>query len=55
MEILRDCRGEGPDAELTEFMPSMNRKERADRLIQEDRAAVARLQLSDREKELLAL
>lgn len=42
-------------AELAEFMPSMNRKERADRLIREDRAAVARLQLSDTEKELLAL
>ena len=42
-------------AELAEFMPSMSKKERADRLIREDRAAVARLQLSDTEKELLAL
>lgn len=42
-------------AELAEFMPSMSKKERADRLIQEDRAAVARLQLSDTEKELLVL
>lgn len=42
-------------AELAKFMPSMRKKERADRLIREDRAAVARLQLSDTEKELLAL
>lgn len=42
-------------AELAEFMPSMRKKERADRQIRKDRAAVARLQLSDMEKELLAL
>lgn len=42
-------------AELAEFMPSMSKKNKADRLIREDRAAVARLQLSDTEKELLAL
>lgn len=42
-------------AELAEFMPSMSKKERADRQIRKDRAAVARLLLSDTEKELLAL
>lgn len=42
-------------AELAEFMPSMSKKERADRQIWKDRAAVARLRLSDTEKELLAL
>lgn len=42
-------------AELAEFMPSIRKKERADRQIREDRAAVAQLQLSDTEKELLAL
>lgn len=42
-------------AELAEFMPSMSKKERADRQIRKDRAAVARLQLSDTEKELLVL
>ncbi len=42
-------------AELAEFMPSISKKNRADRQIQRDRAAVAQLQLSDTEKELLAL
>lgn len=42
-------------AELAEFMPSTSRKERAERWIRRDREAVARLQLSDTEKELLAL
>lgn len=42
-------------AELAEFMPSTSRKERAERWIRRDRAAVAQLQLSDTEKELLAL
>lgn len=42
-------------AELAEFMPSTSRKERAERWIKRDREAVARLQLSDTEKELLAL
>lgn len=42
-------------AELAEFMPSMSKKNKADRQIRKDRAAVARLQLSDTEKELLAL
>lgn len=42
-------------AELAEFMPSISKKNRADRQIRKDREAVARLQLSDTEKELLAL
>lgn len=42
-------------AELAEFMPSMSKKNKADRQIRKDRTAVARLQLSDTEKELLAL
>lgn len=41
--------------ELAEFMPSMSEKNKADRQIRKDREAVARLQLSDTEKELLAL
>lgn len=41
--------------ELAEFMPSMSEKNKADRQIRKDRAAMARLQLSDTEKELLAL
>lgn len=42
-------------ADLAEFMPSISKKNRADRQIQRDRAVVAQLQLSDTEKELLAL
>lgn len=42
-------------AELAGFMPSISKKERADRWIKRDREAVTRLQLSDTEKELLAL
>ena len=54
-KAFRSIRAGRYGAELAEFMPSMSKKERADRLIREDRAAVARLQLSDTEKELLAL
>jgi len=41
--------------ELAEFMPSMSKRNEADRQIRKDREAVARLQLSNTEKELLAL
>ena len=54
-KAFRSIRAGRYGAELAEFMPSMSKKERADRLIREDRAAVARLQLSNTEKELLAL
>ena len=54
-KAFRSIRAGRYGAELAEFMPSMSKKERADRLIREDRAAVAQLQLSDTEKELLAL
>ena len=42
-------------SELAEFMPDTARKERADRIIKQDRAALSRLQLSTEEKEMLAL
>lgn len=41
--------------ELSEFMPSISGKERADRMIRKARAEMERLQLTDDEKGLLAL
>lgn len=40
---------------LAEFMPSMSKKEQANRQIRRDQIAIARLQLSETEKEFLAL
>lgn len=42
-------------AALSEFLPSMSDKARADRLILRDRAALEQLELSQAEKEMLAL
>lgn len=54
-KAFRSIRAGKYGLELAEFMPSMSKKEQADRQVRRDRAAVARLQLSDTEKELLAL